>query len=157
MSLRRLFVVSAVLLAVAVPAIYAVPPADIGRTVLFATNSIQVNRDAVITSGDLVVNAGVYDALSIGDHAVVTFSGGTYTFASISSGRGAQLLADSTTIVVTGRVNLGVETSFGATTRAGAAGSIIYVHGINGVDGSLLATPAAVVIGRAANISANIL
>lgn len=105
-----------------------------------------------------VLGLGDYGALSVGRDATLHLPGGPYTFASIATERGASIVFDGPgEVVVNGRMALGQGTTIGTAPGVTTKHKMFYVHGINGVDGLLHSTPAAVSIGKESSIAATIL
>jgi hypothetical protein len=122
----------------------------------FSAGSLDLSLD---TGESTAVDAGEYGALTTKSEAVITFTGGIYTFASWSIGQNAQILfLAPTEIRVTGRL----ETASGIYLGPAEGGSLtaadilIVVTGVNGNTGALGATPKALQIGQNSTIIANL-
>jgi hypothetical protein len=115
-------------------------------------------EDIAVGNGDTrVLGTGDYGTLSVGRDATLRLPGGPYTFASISTERGATIVFDGPgEVVVNGRIALGQGTKIAAAPGVTTKHKMFYVHGINGTDGLLHSTPAAVSIAKECSISATI-
>ncbi len=119
----------------------------------FESATPSADDQSVGKNGSLTLAAGSYGALDVGKDATVTFGGGTYDFASITTGNGAQLLFDGPTrIRVAGTIHTGHDNIVGPSVGPGAptaADVIFYVSGTDAVD-------TAVHFGQGAEIDANV-
>jgi hypothetical protein len=100
-----------------------------------------------------------YARLIVGKAATVVFSGGGYSFTSISVARGSALRFDAASdVVVNGRVALEANVVIAPSASSGLPPSAValHVHGINGADGALLSTPAAMHVGQRGRVFANV-
>ncbi len=111
----------------------------------------------VAAFGTLNLDEGDYGSLIVGRNATVRFTGGGYTFSSISVDRESTLsFGAPSNVVVTGRIFLDRNTVVGPAASSGitAASISIQASGINGANGALTTKPSAIDIGIAAHISA---
>jgi hypothetical protein len=110
-------------------------------------------------NGTVDLAEGAYGNLVVNRGGTVRFTGGGYSFASISADRDVQLrfLAPSD-VVVTGRIAVGRNAIVGPATTSGitAASIRIQASGINGTDGALHSEPSAIDVGSSSKISANV-
>jgi Bacterial cadherin-like domain/Bacterial Ig domain/Divergent InlB B-repeat domain len=98
-----------------------------------------VGPDVVVPNdGVLALPAGDYGAVTLGERATLTLSGGIYNVASIATLLESRMEFDATSEVrVAGTVNVAKDSYIGASS-GGAAASEIVVY-VNGVDGTLAA------------------
>lgn len=110
----------------------------------------------VAAGGFALLPGGDYGAVSVGDGGTLIFSGGTYNLLSLSGGTNSQLLfAAPAEVRVAQRLLTGSGVVLGPEPGAGVAPHdlVIYVAGINGVDGRLLSPPLAVEIGNSNQVA----
>jgi Bacterial Ig domain len=117
-------------------------------------------EDITVGAGSIVtIDEGDYQDLIVEANARVDFSGGGYTFRSITVAKGVALrfLAGSN-VVVTGRIYTNKEVTIGPHPGAtiGAAAILIQVQGQNGTDGALSSFPPAVWFGHRNSVKANV-
>src|SRR5205823_159518 len=99
MNHRALFLFAVLASASFVVAQGAQPSPGVGNAVLLATNSIQINRDAAVLSGDVIVNAATAGpvlgelALSL-DHGATTPAGYKLAATSLDLDQGAAVGGD---------------------------------------------------------------
>lgn len=132
--------------------VFSVLPSPIDRSA--GTADVVVPDNATIT-----LDEDAYAQLIVGRAATVIFSGGGYSFTSISAARGAALRFDAASdVVVKGRVALESNVVIAPSTSSGLGPSAValHVHGINGEDGALLSTPAAMRVGQRGRVFANV-
>lgn len=118
------------------------------------TTNINVN-----TNGTRTLAPGSYLDLVVGRKGVVTFTGGTYHFRSITVDREAKLLFSAASQVrVQQKLSTKNLTTIGPATGASidASSILFYVAGINGTTGALTATPKAVEIGTNNTVKINL-
>jgi hypothetical protein len=118
------------------------------------TTTITVN-----TNGTRTLAPGSYLDLVVGRKGMVTFTGGTYHFRSITVDREAKLLFSAASQVrVQQKLSTKNLTTIGPATGASidASSILFYVAGINGTTGALTATPKAVEIGTNNTVSINL-
>src|SRR6185295_11095057 len=112
----------------------------------------------VATNGTRTLAPGNYRDLIVNKKGVVTFTGGTYHFRSITLAIEAKLYFSApSTIRIEQKISSAnlVEIKPGAGSTATAATIVFHVAGINGTTGALSATPKPVEIGNDNTISAN--
>lgn len=100
-----------------------------------------------------------YGSLTVGRNATVIFTGGGYSFTSISTVINTSLLfSGASTVVVNGQMSIGRDSTVGPAAGSGLAPSSIqfFVHGVNGLTGGLTMLPPAVGIGQRTSVAANI-
>jgi VCBS repeat-containing protein len=105
---------------------------------------------AVAAGGFVVLPDGDYGAVSVGQGGTLILSGGTYNLRSLSGDTGSQLLfAAPAEVRVEERLLTAPEAVLGPAPGAAVAPHdlVIYVAGINGLDGGLLSSPLAAEIG----------
>ena len=112
----------------------------------------------VPAGGSQTLAAGNYDAVTVGQDAVLTLTGGTYHIASLTTGKNSSVLFEAPTeIRMTGRLAIGRESTVGPTIAAlDGSDLVIYVGGFNGMDGQLGSTPQAAKVDKDTALEANI-
>ena len=102
-------------------------------------------QDVVVANGQTtVLGTGDYANLSVGRDATLRLPGGPYTFASITTERGASIIWDGPgEVVVNGAFTLGQETTIGAAPGVTTKHKMFFAHG-------------SVSIGKTATVSATI-
>ena len=116
-------------------------------------------ENVTVDSGQTqILGTGDYADLVVKRDATLRLAGGPYTFSSITADRGATIVWDGPgEVVVNGRMSLGQNTTIAAAPGVTTKHKMFFVHGINGADGLLTSTPAAVSIGKESNIAATFL
>lgn len=113
--------------------------------------------DVTVAAGGIaLLPGGDYGAVSVGDGGTLIFSGGIYNLLSLSGGTNSQLLfAAPAEVRVAQRLLTGSGAVLGPEPGAGVAPHdlVIYVAGINGVDGRLLSPPLAAEIGNSNQVA----
>ncbi|MGD2114205.1 MAG: hypothetical protein PVG07_04070 [Acidobacteriota bacterium] len=109
--------------------------------------------------GDLVLEPGAYDAVQVGQGAVLTLTGGTYHVASVTTGAGSSVLFEAPAEVrVFGRVAFGRESLIAPAEGVALGGSemVFHVGGFNGADGLLGSLPPAAQVDKDSVLVANV-
>lgn len=117
--------------------------------------------DVVIARGTTDELApGAYGTLTVRRDATLVFTGGEYDLAEFRGGeRCTYLFRGETVLRIAGKFDTDENSYFGPDPEydLDAADIVVYVHGINGSNGNLGATPKAAQIGRSNTIAANFL
>src|SRR5258708_2028959 len=135
--------------------VFAQPSPGVGNAVLLATNSIEIDRDSAVLSGDIIVNNAASGpvlhekALSL-DRNTSTPAG--YKLAATS------ILLHAGVVVVAGRADFGASSIVAPADGSGLTSAAIrlQVDGLNGSDGALLSTPPAIHVGQAGKVFATL-
>lgn len=109
--------------------------------------------------GGLALAPGSYDALQVGQGAVLTLTGGTYHVASLTTGVGSSVLFEAPSEMrIFGRVDLGKESLVAPAQGVGLGGSemVFYVRGFDGSDGLLGSLPPAANVDKDSTLAANV-
>ncbi|HEX2644081.1 MAG TPA: cadherin-like domain-containing protein, partial [Thermoanaerobaculia bacterium] len=125
----------------------------------FQTATPGTTNVSVSTNGTRTLAAGSYLDLVVGRKGVVTFTGGTYHFRSVTIDREAKLIFNAASqIRVQQKLSTGILTTIGPATGASfdASSLIFYIGGANGTTGGLTETPRAVEISADNVLKANV-